>query len=148
MLLFFSKLINSKRYAIIFILFFGKINVRRAEAQGRGFHQDISLKTINSDQSEIKICLMWVETVASFDQIQLRHFILHWLQAKLNNYYWIIGFEYYISGFLIGSANSGSSVSANRPNQLIWKLIPQALCVDESVAWTFNIMYIYIFGQA
>ena len=115
------------QFSIIFILLFGKINVRRAEAQGRGFHQDIPLKTINSGQSEIKICLMWVETVASFDQIQLRHFILYWWQAKLNNYYWIIGFGYYISGFLIGSANSGSSVSANRPNQLIWKLIPQAL---------------------
>ena len=53
-----NKIHEMYNFQFFFILLFGKINVRRAESQGRGFHQDISLKIINSDQSEIKICLM------------------------------------------------------------------------------------------
>ena len=137
-----------EKFSIIFILLFGKIYVRRPEAQGRGFHRDIPLKTINSGQSEIKICLMWVETVASFHQIQLRHFILYWWQAKQNNYYWIIGFGYYISVFWSVQPIPVHRYQPIGRTNLYGNLSPRRCCVDESVAWKFNIIYIYIFGQA
>ena len=143
-----NKIHEMYKFQFFFILLFGKINVRRAEAQGRGFHQDISLKTINSDQSEIKICLMWVETVASFDQIQLRHFILYWWQAKLNDYHWIMGLDI---TFLVFWSVQPIPVHRYQPigrTNLYGNLSPRRCCVDESVAWKFNIIYIYIFGQA
>ena len=122
-----NKIHEMYNFQFFFILLFGKINVRRGEAQGRGFHQDISLKTINSDQSEIKICLMWVETVASFDQIQLRHFI-----------YFILVF------WSVQPIPVHRYQPIGRTN-LFGNLSPRRCCVDESVAWKFNKLYIYIY---